>query len=92
MGGAKPAVPTRSGHRLVPFGLIGGAAVGLLLGVFLGAVALGIVLGAAVGLVAGSVIAGVAGTDLAKERPTVLWVALAVLLVGGLAIVLTWLG
>ena len=89
--GAKPESPSRSEAWAVPLGLVGGAAVGLLLGVLVGAVAAGITLGAALGLVAGAIAAVGARPGVLESRPVVRWVTLPILVVGGLAVVLLWL-
>lgn len=89
--GVRLAKPSGSEAWIVPLALVGGAGVGLLLGVFVGAVAEGIGLGAALGLVAGAVAAGVTRTAAAEGRMVVLWVTLTVLVAGSLAMVLTWL-
>jgi hypothetical protein len=88
--GVRPAVPSGSEAWVLPLGLVGGAAVGLLLGILAGAVAVGISRGAALGLLAGAVIA-LTRHEIAERRPMVLWIALVVLAAGTLVVVWTWL-
>jgi hypothetical protein len=71
---------------MVPLGLLGGAALGLLVGILTGMVAVGIVVGAALGLVGAATLAAATSRVAADRFPTALLIALGVLEVGAFAV------